>query len=170
MIKETLLISDTNILLDMISVDLLNAFFLLPCEFYTTDFIIEEIKQPEQRKTLQPFIDSQKLQVLSFDIDEFPNVLALYLRNQNNASIPDCSVWYLAKKTSGRLLTGDGKLRSSADADGVNVSGILFVFDRLVEYKILAQKNAADLLERLTQINMRLPKRECQKRIEHWRA
>ena len=46
MIQEKLVISDTNILLDLISVDMLEDFFSLPCDFSTTDFVISEIIQP----------------------------------------------------------------------------------------------------------------------------
>ena len=57
-----------------------------------------------------------------------------------------------------------------AEADNVKVSGILYVFDNLVEYGILEKNKASDLLEKLTQINMRLPKGECEKRILKWRS
>lgn len=82
----------------------------------------------------------------------------------------DCSVWYYDKKNNGRLLMGDGKLRKSAVADNVKVSGILYIFDNLIEYGILEKTKAADFLEQLTQINMRLPKTECENRIKLWRA
>ena len=48
-------------------------------------------------------------------------------------------------------------------------SGILYIFDNLVEYEILEKDEAADLLEKLMQINMRLPRGECEKRILLWR-
>ena len=66
-------------------------------------------------------------------------------------------------------MTGDGNLRKSAEANNIKVSGILYIFDNLVEYGILDRKKAADLLEQLTKINMRLPKNECEKRISNWR-
>ncbi|MCR4579058.1 MAG: hypothetical protein K5681_01795 [Treponema sp.] len=169
MIKEKLVISDTNIFLDLISVDLLEAFFSLPCDFFTTDFVISEIIQPMQISALERFIKTGRLEVASFDFDELMNINEVFEKNDNNASLTDCSVWYYAKKTSGRLLTGDGKLRKSAEADNVKVSGILYIFDNLVEYGILDPFLAADLLEKLTLINMRLPRGECQKRIADWR-
>ena len=67
------------------------------------------------------------------------------------------------------MLTGDGKLRKSAEKDNVKVSGILYVFDNLIEYGIISEKEAADFLDTLMQINMRLPKDECEKRILTWR-
>ncbi|MCR5766392.1 MAG: hypothetical protein K6G09_10520 [Treponema sp.] len=170
MIKEKLVISDTNILLDLISVDLLEAFFSLPCDFSTTDFVISEIIQPQQIKALDRFTKTGQFEVASFDFEELMNINEVFENNDNNASLTDCSVWYYAKKTGGRLLTGDGKLRKSAEADNVKVSGILYIFDNLVEYGILEPSESADLLEELLQINMRLPKGECEKRILKWRS
>lgn len=169
MIKEKLVISDTNILLDLISVDMLEVFFSLPCDFSTTDFVISEIVQPAQIKAIKKFTKSKKLDVVSFGFEEISEINDIHTNNTNNASIADCSVWYYAKKTSGRLLTGDGKLRKSAEADNVKVSGILYVFDNLIEYGIITEKEAADLLDNLMQINMRLPKDECEKRIITWK-
>lgn len=49
MIQEKLVISDTNILLDLISVDMLEDFFSLPCDFSTRcrlicDYLEENVK------------------------------------------------------------------------------------------------------------------------------
>ena len=66
-------------------------------------------------------------------------------------------------------MTGDAKLKKSAIEDSVKVSGILYVFDNLVEYEIIDKKVCAKKLEALIQINTRLPKGECEKRIEEWK-
>lgn len=87
----------------------------------------------------------------------------------SDTNLADYSVWYLAKETGGRLLTGDGKLKRAAEGENVKVSGILYIFDNLVEYDIIDKASAAVLLEQLLAINSRLPKAECEKRIEEWR-
>lgn len=53
MIEERIVVSDTNIFFDLLSVDLLDTFFELPCTITTTDFVIEEIELPEQKKLIQ---------------------------------------------------------------------------------------------------------------------
>lgn len=169
MITEKIVISDTNILLDLLSLNMLDDFFSLPCDISTTDFVIDEIVQQAQQKIIDSFIKSKKLDVVQFSPSEFSNITNLFVMNPNNASLTDCSVWYYAKQTNGRLLTGDGKLRKAAENDNVKVSGILYIFDNLIEYGILSEKDAADLLENLMKINMRLPKDECEKRILAWR-
>ena len=169
MIEERIVISDANVFIDLLSVSLLEAFFALPCEICTTDFVVGEITLPEQQKIVQKFIKSKKLGVVSFDVDDIDQVVLLHSKCQNNASIVDCSVWYYAKKVNGRLLTGDGKLRSAAEKDNVKVSGVLYLFDNFVEYGILTTEEAADDLEALMLYNVRLPKSECLSRIRKWR-
>ena len=170
MIEERIVISDANVIIDLLSVSLLDAFFALPCEICTTDFVISEITRPEQQKMVQKFVKSKKLTVVSFDADEFSEVVLLQSKCPNNASIVDCSVWYYAKKVKGRLLTGDGKLRSVAEKDNIKVSGILYLFENFVEHGILTAAEAADNLESLMACNVRLPQNECLSRIKKWRA
>lgn len=170
MISEKIVVSDSNIFFDLLSVDLLNEFFLLPCDITTTDFVISEIIRPEQLDKIQSFIFSKKLEVIKFNTEEVNNIYALYQSNDNNASVTDCSVWYYAKSVNGRLLTGDGKLRKSASNDKVKVSGILYIFDNFIKYGILDKATCAAKLETLMQINNRLPKGECEKRISIWKS
>ena len=169
MIEERIVISDANVFIDLLSVSLLEVFFALPCEICTTDFVISEITRPEQQKIVQKFIKLKKLGVVSFDADDIGQVVLLQSKCSNNASLVDCSVWYYAKKVKGRLLTGDGKLRSAAEKDNVKVSGVLYLFDNFVEYGILTTEEAADNLEALMVHNVRLPKNECLSRIRKWR-
>ena len=169
MIEERIVISDANVIFDLLSVQLLEVFFALPCEICTTDLVISEIERPEQQQIIQKFIKSKRLGVATFDFDEFSEILLLQSTSKNNTSIADCSVWYYAKKVDGRLLTGDGKLRSAAEKDNVKVSGILYLFDNFVEYGLLSPLEAAENLEALVNLNMRLPKAECEVRITKWK-
>ena len=169
MIEERIVISDANVIFDLLSVQLLEAFFALPCEICTTDLVISEIERPEQQQIIQKFIKLKKLGVATFEFDEFSEILLLQSTSKNNTSIEDCSVLYYAQKVDGRLLTGDGKLRSAAEKDNVKVSGILYLFDNFVEYGLLSASEAAENLKALMTINMRLPKAECETRIAKWR-
>ncbi len=113
MIKEKLIISDTNIFIDLISINVLDKLFLLPCDICTTDFVVNEIKWPNQRAEIDKHIITKDLEKVSFGFDELVKISGLH--SNSSTSLTDCSVWYLAKKTGGRLLTGDGKLRKSAE-------------------------------------------------------
>ena len=77
---------------------------------------------------------------------------------------------FYAQSISGcRILTGDRQLRNRAEERGITVSGILYVFDLLVEHGLIPPSEAAQKLETLFRINPRLPKREREVRIEKWR-
>ena len=56
MITEKIVISDTNILIDLLSQNMLDDFFSLPCDICTTDLVIDEIVQPAQQKIIDSFI------------------------------------------------------------------------------------------------------------------
>lgn len=43
---------------------------------------------------------------------------------------------------SARLLTGDKTLRTRTEGEGILVSGVLFIFDELMEHGIITQKEA----------------------------
>ena len=67
-------------------------------------------------------------------------------------------------------MTGDGKLRKTASKSGLEVCGILKIFDMLVEdYQIISKQNGEDMLEKLFKINNRLPSREIENRLNKWR-
>ena len=108
--------------------------------------------------------------MVSFSFSEIKEITNIYKTSSNNTSITDCSVWYYAKKTQGRLLTGDNKLRKSAERDNVKVSGVLYVFDSLIEYDILGKEKCTKKLTQLMNINKRLPHNECNKRIKNWKT
>lgn len=88
--------------------------------------------------------------------------------NKTNLSFIDCSVWYYAKQNNYTLLTGDRKLRNLALNEGIEVRGIIYVFDELVSNGILSAGLAAQKLALLKSINHRLPESEIEKRLKLW--
>lgn len=87
-----------------------------------------------------------------------------------NLTLTDSTVIYYALSIAGcRILTGDRQLRNRAEEKGVKVSGILYVFDQIVEHGLIPPLEAAQKLKALFNINPRLPKREIEIRIEKWK-
>ena len=164
-------VSDTNIFIDLLETSLLEKLFLLPWEIHTTDFILNEIKEEHQKKLMNTIRRQYKLTVKTFDIDELDDLIDFYeeQKSKSNITLQDCSVWTYSRDNGYMLMTGDGKLRSAAKADGIEVHGILYIFDQFVEHQLLTPAEAADKLEELKLLNQRLPKSELDKRIEHWR-
>jgi len=164
-----IVVNDTNIFIDLYSIDLLADFFELPFHIHTVDFVLSEITEQNQVEALAPFLSNGKLFVKKHSAPEVQQLYEFHLSCKGNVSIPDCAVWQYAQTNNYILLTSDRKLRNNAIATGVSVSGILFVFDKLIECNILSAKEAANKLENLARINNRLPKKEVSERILRWR-
>jgi len=162
-----LLINDANILIDLVELDLLNSFTCLPHELHTTDFVLEEIDS-EQRTFIDSFVEGEKINVIvTTDIEDYNGINTLQI-NFSGLSFEDCSVWYYSRKMDGVLVTGDGKLRKTAQRDGLEVRGIIFVLDELLKHEILSFELAIEKINRLYQINNRLPKSILPQRIALW--
>ncbi|MCI6900514.1 MAG: hypothetical protein MR827_01590, partial [Bacteroidales bacterium] len=78
----------------------------------------------------------------------------------------DISVLVYAKENGFRLLTGDKMLRTKAIDDGVRVSGILYLTDRMLDDNLVTAKEMISILQRLLTVNKRLPKRIIEERID----
>jgi hypothetical protein len=139
----------------------------LPYEFHTTDFVINEIEEPDQNAIILQLIEVGTLKVISLASNEIDQIFLLQ-ETVNRLSIPDCSVWHYSKKYNHILLTGDNLLRKTAEKDHVIVRGILFVFDELVRYELLKPQEAFAKLEWLLETGSRLPDEACKERFERW--
>ncbi|WP_234418257.1 hypothetical protein [Aquimarina aquimarini] len=69
---------------------------------------------------------------------------------------------------SGVLLTGDGKLRKQASKDNIEVRGIIYLFDVLLNQNLISFQDAVEKIKQLILLNNRLPKKEIDKRVELW--
>lgn len=163
-----IVVNDTNIFIDLYKVNLLDALFELPFEIHTADFVINELLDINQRNAVNSFYKHGKLIIRSFDLNDVEKIAILMDGTRGNLSFTDCAIWHYAKENGYVLITGDGQLRRKAIASNVTVRGILFLFDKFVEEKILSKDAAAGKLESLLRINPRLPRNEIEKRIEMW--
>lgn len=169
---KKIVVNDTNVFIDLYEVGLLEEFFSLPWEVHTTNFVMLELLKEGQHDTIAKYKADKRLNVPVFEAEELMEIGNLYQQNLNkiNLSFTDCSVWYYAKVNKYILLTGDRKLRTVSVFDGVDVHGVVYVFDNLVELEIISRQIAIEKLQQLYAINNRLPKEEIDKRINKWRA
>lgn len=163
-----IIVNDTNIFIDLHSIGLLRALCDLPYDVRTVDFVINEINDPAQSESLAAMVAEGKIKVERFDMEELAEIIEEHSMVPGNLSIPDCSVCYYARKHTATLLTGDRQLRKYAEGNNVVVHGVLFIFDELVAKGIIIEEMAAQKLRELTNVNVRLPKSEIEKRIKKW--
>lgn len=165
---EKIVVSDTNIFIDLVKLGLLGDFFSLPWDIHTTDFVINELEVPEQKAAVTAFIKRKKLTVGKLDSEEVGLIVERSDETGGKISITDFSVCYYAQKNGYTLLTGDMNLRKVATKENILVHGILFLFDELVKHAILPPELAADTLIKLKGVNTRLPLEEVDSRIKKW--
>lgn len=167
--KQKIVISDSNIFIDLVDTGLTDSFFALPFEIHTTTYILDELLKIEQRAAIEKFIANGQLHITSLEGELFIDLLLLYNSAGSNLSVNDCSVWLLASLKEGSLLTGDRNLRRKAVQSGIEVHGILYVIDKMVEHAVITTAVARSALEFLGAHNSRLPKSEIDKRLEQWK-
>jgi predicted nucleic acid-binding protein len=162
-----IVINDASILIDLAHLEILSVFSNLNFKLFTTDFILEELNRT-QRELVDKLVISKELIVIETnEVKDYSGINDL-LEQTNGLSFEDCSVWYYSKKMNCTLLTGDAKLRRHAERDNIEVRGIIFIFDEIVKQNLLTPAEAALKIDRLKQINPRLPKNELDKRIRNW--
>ena len=166
---EIVVVSDTNIFIDLYNVDLLDEFFSLDIEIHTTDFVMNELIVEKQKKKIMEYHD--RLFLKKFNAKELLELISFQhnLEKDTNVSVQDCSVWKYAQENDYMLLTGDRKLRGLAIKEGTNVCGILYLFDKMVEEHIISPQKACEKILQLKKQNVRLPSKEIDKRVEIWK-
>ena len=164
-----LVVSDTNIFIDLIHMGLLRDFFLLPFDITTVDFVIRELKKAGQKETVLEYEARRELKVIEFSEAEIEDIFNLKQSTKGNVSYQDCAVWFCAKKINAAILTGDRALTIRAKEDNVEVHGLLYVLDQMVCHNIIPTNLAADKLEELAKENKRLPEDIINEFIHKWR-
>ena len=89
-----------------------------------------------------------------------------YLRRRKSLSLPDSFALALARINAWMLLSGDRGLRELAEEEEVRCHGVLWLLDRMFEYRVI---DPAELCAGLGKIaahpRCRLPKSELRKRL-----
>lgn len=166
--KEELIISDTNIFIDLFNTNLLKEFFNLPYKIKTSVLVFSELKEDKQLLAIKPFIDSQKLQVDNLSKNSFNTCYTMKLITPGDLSIADCSVWLMAKTENGKLITNDKNLRKAATKDNVDVRGLFYIFDEMLKNKLITFEKAIEVTDFLIKNNNRFPLKIAETKMEEW--
>ena len=159
-------VKDANVLIDMAEADLLGLWFSLAIPTHTTDLVLDEVEQTGQRSQIVPFVSDNQLHIHS--VTSADMIKTAILANDHGISPADASALLLSKRLKAVLLTGDGRLRKVASLQTVEVRGVLWVFDHLVEKGLLSSHDAARRLKHLRSAGSFLPADQCDERIANW--
>lgn len=160
--NSNILINDSCILFDLLDLGLIREFFRLEYIKFTTSHVISEIENKEQLVEITTFIENESLIVDAYGTIE--SILAI-TENHPGLSYTDGSVFELAMRKSGILLTSDKNLRNFANSSNLSVKGMLWIVEHLYENKIISVDAALEKLNFYPQINTRIPKKELNELI-----
>lgn len=156
-------ITDANIFIDLIHIELTDELFSAGLEIHTTLGVYDELNN-NQQEVLSKHIEQKQLRVHSNEPTNIPKEI----QENRSLSPSDKSVFSLAIDLSAFILTGDGLLRKVSVAQKIEVHGIIWLLDRFVEMNLITKKKALGLLKQLMIYNKRLPIDDCEKRISDW--
>lgn len=157
-----LLISDTNVLIDIEDGNLTPVIFRLPYEIAVPDVLFElELKEHHGHllqaglkvKTLTPE-SIEKMETLN---DKYPR-----------PSIMDRLALTLAIQERCPLLTGDRELRFAAKSEGIEVHGTLWIVEELLKAKLVEQSQARNSFDSMKTKGSRLPWCDAEKLLSKW--
>ena len=157
-------VTDANIFIDLLYAGLLNLISRLGWPIVTTQLVIDELNS-EQQVDLQFLVSINTLEIREISLQEIND-----LQLPSGLSLPDRSVICLAVRENGVLVSGDGLVRRTAGSLGVDVRGLLWLFDGFVSMNLISPLEAAEKLEFLVvEKGSRQPNSEFIARLERWR-
>lgn len=159
-----LIITDTNVLFDVIKIGALPEFFSLDYDICTTVFVIEEIKPSGQRELVEAFIRAKKLTVIEFTGEDIEEVLNFDIIKRLKR-FTDKSVIWKSVQLNCPMLTGDKNMKKIADNFGIEVHGSIWVIEELFNTDLISTEKAIELYEQLLKTNSWLPRDEIERRI-----
>lgn len=153
--NKQLLISDTNIIIDLDCCGLLERMFDLPFTFAVPDILyVDELE--EYHGDLPAF----GLQIKSLGSEEIEYHLSLQ-KKYNKPGFYDLSALVLAKRERCPLISGDNALRNAASQEEVEVRGTIWIIEQMIRHGIISIARARQAFE-VMKVNQRfLPWKEA---------
>ncbi|WP_415882618.1 PIN domain-containing protein [Neptuniibacter sp. QD34_54] len=146
-----LLISDTNVIIDLEEGGVLELLFQLPHEFAVPDILYDE-ELHEQHSHLIGL----GLQTLELSSDSMGYAMGL-MENYGGPSANDCFALALAKQEDCPLVTGDKRLRKAADQEQVSKLGTIWLLEQLLEHNLVSIEEIDESVKKMKLAGSRLP-------------
>ena len=156
---------DVNIFLDLIKLQMLAWLFKIGFQVYTTQEMIDQLNE-NQSEFLMEFIESGQLTVYRLSENELEEVTSLTALR--SLELADKSVAWLSIHLKGIVISGNLLLGKFCQSKQLEVGGMIWFFDLLIEKQFITYAFAAQKMVQLLKINRRIPREECEKRIKEW--
>lgn len=155
-------ILDTSVIIDLYAGGLLDKLPLLPFRLLTADVIVAELQVPDGQELVKQGLAIGELS--GAQVLEVHRLVSRYRRVSTN----DLFALVLAKSSGATLLTSDRHLAKAAQEQAVTVHGTLWILDEMVRTGLIAPAAAAEGLQQMLLSGSRLPRTECQRRLDEW--
>lgn len=146
-----ILISDSNIFIDMEVADLTHKMFALPYSFATPDILYYDELEDEHADLRD--MDLKILPLSSETIKYTESIVIKYPKAGRN----DLFALALAKQEACPLLTGDGALRKAGQNEKITIYGTIWVMDELIKHNIISKDEAMEAYDIMKRNKRRLP-------------
>jgi len=154
-----LLISDSNIFIDMEVSNLTQKMFELPYQFGVPDILYEEELSKKHKNLLDYGLEMKKIS--SQSIIFVDTILSKYQK----IGFYDKLALATAKQESCPLLTGDGALRKAGEKEAVVVFGTVWLVEELMNHSIITVDEAREAYKLMKNNGRWLPWEMIEKRL-----
>ena len=162
--SKKLLISDANIIIDIVVGELVDAMFSLNYEFGTPDILYVEGLEEQHSGILDAGL---KLFELKPEFIDLAN--SYYQKNiATRVSANDCLALSLAQQEECALLTGDSKLKQLAIIEGITVYGTLWLVDTMFNNSLISVVDAENAYRKMLDDGSRLPEKEIKNQLKNF--
>lgn len=144
-------IGETNIILDLIELEILPEFFSLQAEFYTTQFIIGSLSNPNHTFKVSKYVDSGQLTVHELSHVEIAEV-SNWKITPHLIRISERSVLWKIYKTGGIILNGNPKMHKGIQVESIQAHGTDWIIGQLAKAEIICAAQSMNLHRELKRI------------------
>lgn len=160
--SQKLLISDANILIDVIAGGIMDEMFALDYEFGVPDVLFHY-----ELKDQHPELPGKGLKVLELAAAAIADTFQLNAKHvKSGVSNIDCMALALARQEDCTLLTGDGALRQVALDEGSIVRGTLWLVEEMFNAGLVDLTKVRAVYTAMKADGSRLPWDEVEKQIK----
>jgi len=153
-----IVVSDSSVVMDLAKSRLIEATLALPFEF-----VIPDVMLAQELLDLGAYTSTDLLR-LGFKLGELDgdgvsDAFGHYQNYQKDLSLNDCFALTLAERLACILMTGDGSLRAIAEEAGLEVHGLLWAAEQILDQATCPVEQLASVLEILERDSLvRLPR------------
>jgi len=146
-----LLISDSNIFIDMEVSNLIKKMFELPYQFAVPDILYEEELKEDHENLLDYGL------IMKMVSEESILYLENSLSQYSKIGFYDKLALAVAKQESCPLVTGDGALRIAGKDEAIVVLGTVWLMDELIIHSLISMEEAREAYALMKDNGRRLP-------------